>query len=329
MLRDYKISIIRILAMLSIVACHICQSQDMPIAFWLNVGVQVFLFMSGYLYGQKIINNKKIWLKKQFKKILIPYYIYVFCILIVYFLLAREVLTWKNVLSLVLNLQLLIAMPKGLGHLWFIPVILISYLITPLLQKIVKSNTYTKKKKMILLSITCIVLECFFLQSRINTGICNIICYILGYLIAYGKSKEKNKNEIIEYIIIILALISNLIKVFYTNPNDNIVINSILNILILNSHILLGTALFIILYRVLKNINNILDETKKKYIDIIDKYCYYIYITHHVFILGPLSLINVTSIFPVNLLIIILSIIISSYLLNKMAVLILKKENKK
>ena len=48
MARDYKISVIRILAMLSIVVCHIFQAQNNQIAFWLNVGVQVFLFMSGY-----------------------------------------------------------------------------------------------------------------------------------------------------------------------------------------------------------------------------------------------------------------------------------------
>ena len=71
--RNYKISIIRILSMISIVLCHIFQAQKMTFAFWLNVGVQVFLFMSGFLYGKKNIENTWSWIKRQFSKILIPY----------------------------------------------------------------------------------------------------------------------------------------------------------------------------------------------------------------------------------------------------------------
>lgn len=322
MTRDYKISIIRILAMLSIVSCHIFQSLNMQIAFWLNVGVQVFLFMSGYLYGQKTIKNNKTWIIKQFKKILVPYYIYVLLIFVVYLLLARNELTRENILSLFF-LKTIFPLPKGLGHLWFILIILICYLITPLLQKIVKSNIYSRKKKIILISIICIILESFFFQNKIYTEIHNVICYILGYILAYEKGKEKSK--ILEFIVIFLAILSNVIKVFDISCN-NIVLNSICNILTLNSHILLGSAIFIILYKLLKNINNILNETMKKYIDKIDSYCYYIYITHHVFILGPLSLINITPIFVVNLLIIIVCIIISSYLLKKFNDLIINKE---
>ena len=322
MTRDYKISIIRILAMLSIVLCHIFQSLNMQIAFWLNVGVQVFLFMSGYLYEQKTIKNNKTWIIKQFKKILVPYYIYVLCMLLLYFILVRNELTWTNILSL-LSLQTLFSPPRGLGHLWFILIILICYLITPLLQKIVKSNIYTRRRKFVLISIICILIECLFFQNIITRNLCNIICYILGYIIAYEKDKEKSK--ILESIVIFLAILSNVIKVLDINCN-NIVLNSICNILTLNSHILLGSAIFIILYKLLKNINNILNETMKKYIDKIDSYCYYIYITHHVFILGPLSIIHITPIFVVNLLIIIVCIIISSYLLKKFTDLIIKKE---
>ena len=36
-MKDYKISIIRTLAMISIVLCHIFQEQGMGIALWLNL----------------------------------------------------------------------------------------------------------------------------------------------------------------------------------------------------------------------------------------------------------------------------------------------------
>ena len=323
MLRDYKISIIRILATISIVLCHLFQSQNMQIAFWLNVGVQIFLFMSGYLYGNKDITNTKEWIKKQFRKILIPYYIYINFILIIYFLFAKTALNWKNILSFILNLQLLVAMPKGLGHLWFIPVILIAYLITPLLQKIVRSKKYSKIIKIFLLSSICIILQLFFLQGRINTGVCNLICYIVGYIMATINNK-KHRNIII-YIILPLAVISNFLKILLQYQIHN---NIIVRFLIYNSHILLGISIFIILYMILKNINKILSEKSKKYIDIIDRSCYYIYITHHTLILGPISLISLTPIFLINLLIILICIIISVYLLKKASNILLKGECK-
>lgn len=326
MLRDYKISIIRILAMTSIVLCHIFQALDMQLAHWLNVGVQVFLFMSGYLYGQKNIKNNKEWIIKQLKKIFIPYYIYVFIIFIIYFIFERNLLTWENIESLFL-LKTIFSLPKGLGHLWFITIIFICYLITPLLQKIVKSDIYSNKKKILLIFIIIILFESMFFQDYIYPDICNIICYILGYIIAY--EKEKGKNKIFEYSIIVMALISNIIKVTGLSQINVKVIDSILNILVLNSHILLGSAIFIIFYKLFKNINILLNETRKKYIDIVDKYSYYIYITHHVFILGPFSLISLTPKLLINLLIIIACIIISSYILKSITDLIIKIINKK
>lgn len=49
--KDYSISAIRLLAFIFIVSCHLCQYYSHPIRSWLNVGVQMFLFISGHLYG--------------------------------------------------------------------------------------------------------------------------------------------------------------------------------------------------------------------------------------------------------------------------------------
>ena len=50
---DYSISLVRLLAAIFIIACHIMQYLHMELAWWFNVGVQMFLCMSGFLYGQK------------------------------------------------------------------------------------------------------------------------------------------------------------------------------------------------------------------------------------------------------------------------------------
>ena len=52
--KELSVSMIRLLAMLSIIACHFCQYYNSEWAWWLNVGVQVFFIISsGYLYGNK------------------------------------------------------------------------------------------------------------------------------------------------------------------------------------------------------------------------------------------------------------------------------------
>ena len=57
--RDYSISFVRYISMLFVIICHIFQYFGNELAWWLNVGVQIFLFISGYLYANKKTNDKK------------------------------------------------------------------------------------------------------------------------------------------------------------------------------------------------------------------------------------------------------------------------------
>lgn len=74
------ITVTRTVAMLSIVMCHLV-SWFPSISFigqFFNVGVPVFFIISGYLYGQKDIKRIIPWYKKQFVKIILPIYIYIY-----------------------------------------------------------------------------------------------------------------------------------------------------------------------------------------------------------------------------------------------------------
>lgn len=128
--RDHSISFARMIAMLLIIACHFLQYYDNELAWWLNVGVQMFLFISGYLYA-----DKKTDLRSQFLKILIPYYIFVLAACVVWTLFSAE----ANLMD-VLSIITLRSYGNfiGLHHLWFISYILFAYLLTPLLIQICK-----------------------------------------------------------------------------------------------------------------------------------------------------------------------------------------------
>lgn len=51
--KDESISLIRLCAFCMIFTCHILQYWGQELAWWFNIGVQIFLCISGYLYGGK------------------------------------------------------------------------------------------------------------------------------------------------------------------------------------------------------------------------------------------------------------------------------------
>lgn len=67
------ISYLRVLALIMIVSCHFLQKLDNKWAWVLNIGVQIFFLISGYLYGFKQIDNWILWLIKRIRKVYIPY----------------------------------------------------------------------------------------------------------------------------------------------------------------------------------------------------------------------------------------------------------------
>ena len=131
--RDYSISFVRLIAMLFIVSCHILQFYDNELAWWFNVGVQMFFFISGYLYSNRKVNDTVSFLRKRFVKILVPYFICVICTCLVGFL-------FKTGCSLKQIAHLLTVSGadgfSSLAHLWFVPYILMCYLITPMVLKL-------------------------------------------------------------------------------------------------------------------------------------------------------------------------------------------------
>ena len=58
------IIIIRVISTLAIVLCHIFQGLGNELAWWLNIGVQIFLFMSGFLIANSVYNNNIEYIKK-------------------------------------------------------------------------------------------------------------------------------------------------------------------------------------------------------------------------------------------------------------------------
>ena len=103
--QSIAISVIRVLAMSLIIACHFLQAYGYTIAFLLNVGVQIFFLTSGFLYGKIEIANPLEFYRKRLTRIYIPYALVVVTILIIQSLLGLWQFNFQDVAIYALSLQ--------------------------------------------------------------------------------------------------------------------------------------------------------------------------------------------------------------------------------
>lgn len=297
--------------------CHIFQYYQSEIAWWLNVGVQIFIAISGYLYGQRKINDIISYYKHRFIKILIPYYIVFLVAGIVQFLFEHDRFRWFSFVGGLFCRTTI----EGGGHLWFISLILMCYVITPLLD-IYKQKYISDLKSLISFGIVSIIIASItfgLFSSASALSPAWISCYIIGYVLGIASKNEIIKMRWFFSLFMILSLLGNGIQC-YIDYYKRLEFSGIISILygyFQNfNHVWLGVFLFL-------SLKLILDKCKKKkniILNITDKYSYEVYLVHQFLILGPFSLMKVTSIAVVNILIIISLIISFAWVLKKVSI---------
>ena len=285
MSKDYSISFIRCISMLFIILCHLFQYYENEIAWWLNVGVQLFLFISGWLYANKKIDDYKKFYEKEFKKILIPYYIYLLVISLIYYFFIPDNINLK---SFILSL-LLIDTLNGLSHLWFIRYIILCYLLIPLINNIFKEKKMSVNSLIKLLTVF-LVFELIGLVTKNFFNWTWINCFVLGFFVnRYKCDIERFTKLKMMFLTTSIFLISVKIIIKYCigiklNGIFLMIFNKYSNI----CHLLLCVLLFFLLKKIYSLLKH--STLRERILDLSDKYSYYIYITYHIFILGSLSL---------------------------------------
>ena len=146
--RDFSIEFIRVIAMFMIIIDHIlCRISFPGVALIIQVcnsGVFLFLFISGFLFGKKEITNWGKWFKKRFIRILIPLWFFAVIDILVEYLLWHEFYP-EHILLYAFNLQGVKVATIGSINLWFVTLIMICYLITPVIQWVkMKSGIFLK-----------------------------------------------------------------------------------------------------------------------------------------------------------------------------------------
>ena len=276
--KQVYIQVYRILAMFSIVICHICEESSISIISKLgqvfNVGVFCFLFISGFLHYGKTVNNYFSWVIKKCKKIIIPMYLF-----LIFLFTVNIINNDFSLLSIPIyffNLQYYLGYTTGGGHLWFLTVIMICYIFFPLFQKI------EKKISIFYILILILVLGTIssYLSSKIGLTIMCLFSFFVGYAI---KKYEKKINITIagSLGLILFSILFRATTIYYFDdtPIYNIVFFTI-------SHLLLGIGTFFLIKNLFENLK------ENAIINHLDSLSMYIYIVHNPFISKPFELIK-------------------------------------
>lgn len=296
------LSMIRVFAMALIVSCHVAQCYELQIAWMLNVGVQIFFFMSGFLYGRLDTKaSPAVFYKKRFVKVYLPYLIWaalIVCVYLIFHLYKPNV--WQIVLYL-FNLQWFSTPIDGLNHLWFLTVLMVGYLLTPWIKKLLK----TKPVIIIAVFVLCCLVE-FLLVKKFYSFFAWVALYFTGLLYGSFYSKKLSNIVLIVSVVILIGL-----GMLYVSDRLALVDYRYFNIWL---HWMLGLFLFVILFRILPH----LIKPNKKYAAVLhfDHISYEVYLTHHPLILGPLSMMFITHYSCVNILLMLVAVYILSRLLH-------------
>ena len=312
--KDISIQIVRICAMFSIILCHLVQELEnnniVALAQFFNVGVQIFLFISGYLYGNKEIKDKKQWLKSRIKKIIFPMYLFMLILFTIQYICG--IFELKFVPIYIFNLQYFLGSTNGAGHLWFLTIILLCYFITPILIKF-RDNLKNKYALLIMCILTAATVSSF-INRKLGMSLFYILAYILGFI--YSNIEEKLKFNIIT--VLLITLVSIVVRLSSKILFDGSILYDCIIVSITQTLIAFG-IFFIIRFIIRK-----FQIGSNRIIDYWDNISFYIYLTHYMFMVGPVRTMSISNNYCINIFVTLLLSFICANVLQQINELIKK-----
>ena len=311
---SYLIAVVRIIMMMIIVACHFMQFYNKGTYNYYNIfgiaSVMMFTIISGYLYGGRDIKNPFKFVFKNCLKILLPYYLYLIPVIGLYAIFSPGYLSRTTVIqSLFLAGEI-----SGLGHFWYIRLIIICYLFTPVLYYLTKLLNKVKFKFPMILLLLELPIVFIVLALKFNISVSETFyysLYIFGYVMGFFINTLEIKKSRLMFgfgIYGILAIPSIIVfqSSFITSGKITVSLNDYspadfsfnYNLILMSLIMVMVVGLFaIIVY-----MSDIADKGDylgmKNFIKLASDYTFPLFIVHHLFILGP-NPFNVADMIPV------------------------------
>lgn len=290
--------------MLAIVICHMLQAYDNRWAFVFNVGVQIFLALSGYLYGKKIISNWRQWTLGRIRRVYVPMLLFLIVVLPLYLSFHREVFSWRAYALNYLNLQGIPFvfggdMVPGIRHLWFISAIMFAYFSTPILQWASNYSDWLFPFFLI-----CIGILYFIVPGPIVFFASWIFIYLICYMYAHLKNIKIYTIGLLllELLLVVLVAFKFEVILYYFHPLNRVF------------HDVSGIFIVIIGIKLLSQLKLL---SIPKIVDLFDKYSFHVFLVHYFFIVGPFSLAHITTYVFINIFIIAATTFVAVYLFVK------------
>ena len=271
----------------------------------------MFFLISGFLYGRKENLEARQFFISRLKKVYLPYVLYVAIALVTMCLVLGLSVTWKQVLCYLFNIQGFAGNPiAGLNHLWFLSVLMVGYLLTPIIRKALNRNR--------LITIVCLIalslVEYLWLQKK-YAMFTWIMLYLLGVIV--GSADFKYAKWIgalsIPATTVLLLLLPNVSSL--TLPDY-----SVLSVWL---HVFLAISVLAVTY-VATNLFVKRYDSEPRWMKWIDSHSYEIYLTHHLYILGPCSLLFLSDCKILGVVLVILCTIVSSMVLKQLSKIFIK-----
>lgn len=304
---------LRAFAVISILLCHYVQESEnayMQMSAQLfNIGVNIFFIISGFCFGlQGDIKDTIGWYKKRLKRIYIPYVLFLLFLIIIYAILELKINVWSWVVYF-LGIQGVKVGIFGASHTWFITAILLCYCVTPFIAK------WEWKKEWGFLGLLPIVLA-FVPNPSVYTLLDPVCFYVLAYFMGrkYTGNDTTLRKAVISFGIMGVS--------FGARFGVKIIADGTIwyeRIAVPYTQYIAAFAIFVICSFVFKNLK------AGKLCKGFCKISFEIYLCHYMFVVGPVSLMHLTSNFVLNIVITTVVVCAVAVVLNLVSGVVQKK----
>lgn len=320
--RQNYISYLRVFSMICIMLCHITiQSSNGLVNMTsqlFNVGVTIFFIISGYLFGKKNINISYMkWYKRRIMRIVPPYYLFLILLLITHLVLGIHN-SFKVWIVQFLFLQGAEIYAAGAEHLWFLTVLMLCYLVTPIIDKIRKKNSKYLSSILLSLSIILTFVVMYLFNEQLGLYMLQINMFIVSYILGAINFKCKTYKGI--GLALIMGTSGVVIRIIGRMFFDQTIFYD--NILVQLTQFLMGISILMIFQFIFKN-------KPGKIILMLESISFEVYLVHYFFTSGTLNVMHLTGSFLLNSAIAIILSLMSAYVLHNIVSLINKMTQKK
>lgn len=297
--KNYAISLSRVLGMVFIVLCHIVRYYSfIPghsiLGQFFNCAVYLFIFVSGYLYGTKNISDFKNWFAKRWIVVSMPA-ITLSVGVIAVLLFIGETVSVNSAIAYCIDAEGLLfisgnifgnlfdAIPS-IDMLWFTTVIMMCYFMIPLLQKISQRINANFFRCFIIISVLIGFVVSLLLDKYISLEY--FVLFAFGYYLGRIKWLDSINLQIFSIctVVVVILLISRVVlQRYYDNTFIYLQFAAW-------SHQFVGVWFVIAFSFLSKKYYALVQKIAESYIvKLMDKYSYYVYISHGIFCMGTFN----------------------------------------